>query len=353
MKRLLGTLLVLLIFAVPSCAAEVAGTRGPQGEEPTAFTEVKVSDEQLKELQEKKLKVALLLHQTSDFTNALTAGARKTFADMGAEIVIETDAAFDASKQATDIETALAMQPDIIVTLIVDPVSGAVALKKAVDKGVKIVLISNLPQGFVHGRDYAGIVTDDLFAMGEAVAQMMGDALEGAGKVGLMFHDANYYVTNQRDQAVEAVLKREYPRIEIVDKKGIANPADGEVIASAMLTQFPDLKAIYAPWDTIAEGVLAACRAANRKDVKVFTIDLGANTALDLVKGGNMAGVVADLPFTMGETIARMGALACLGQETPPFVVVPPIKVDKDNILESWKQALNVDAPKEVQDALK
>ncbi|MEN6364689.1 MAG: substrate-binding domain-containing protein [Rectinema sp.] len=301
----------------------------------------------------KNLKAAILMHQSSDFSNALIAGAKAVFAEYGIKVVVVTDAEMDANRQRTDIETALALKPDIIVTLVIDPVSGAVALKKAIDQGVKVVLISNLPSGFVHGKDYAGIVTDDLFGMGSAVAEMMGDSLGGKGNVALIYHDANYYVTNQRDRAVKTVLQSKYPGIKIIAEKGIANPNDGEAIASAIITQNPSVNAIYAPWDTIAEGVVAAVRAAGRKDIKVFTIDLGANNAMDMVKGGNMGGIVADLPYSLGETLARMGALSAIGVKTPPFVVVPAIKVDKSNIKEMWIKSLNREAPKEVLNALK
>lgn len=350
--------MILAALAVVLCGLTLGGdkplmkTVGPQGEEPTPHTAVALTDAQKDAAKAKKFKAVLLLHQTTDFTNALQAGAKDAFKNAGVELVVTTDAEMDANKQRTDIETSLALNPDILITLILDPVTGAVALKQAVDKGVKVALISNLPQGFVHGKDYAGIVTDDLFEMGKAVAEMMADKLGGKGKVALLYHDANYYVTNQRDRAVKTVLQANYPGIEIVAERGIANPADGETLAGAILTQYPDVQAIYAPWDTIAEGVVAAARAAGRKDLKVFTMDIGANNALDLAKGGNMAGIVADLPYGLGEAVANMGILAALGEKTPAFVVVPALKIEKNNLLEAWKKSLNQEAPKEIKDVL-
>lgn len=328
-------------------------TVGPQGEAPVGYDRIDLSSDDRDLIREKGYKAAILMHTSSDWTNAVIAGTKETFANLGVEVVAVTDAEMDPNKQRTDVETTLALQPDIIVTLVLDPVSGSVALKQAVDKGVKVVLISNLPNDFVHGRDYAGIVTDDLFQMGKATAEMIGRSLNGKGRVALMYHDAAYYVTNQRDRAVEAVLRRDYPGIEIVTKKGIVNPSDGDVIASAILTQYPDVDAIYAPWDTIAEGVVAGVRAADREDVGVFTMDLGANNAMDLIKGGNMRGMVADLPYVLGETLAKMGALSALGKETPAFVTVPAIKVDKENIASNWQLSLNRPLPDDLRKAMK
>ena len=328
-------------------------TKGPNGEAATSYQSVVLTDTDVASIKSKNFKAAILLHETTDWTNAVSAGIRDTFADLGIQIVAVADAQFDANKQRTDIETALTLKPDIIVTLIVDPVSGAVALRKAIDQGVKIALISNLPSGFIHDRDYAGIVTDDLFAMGQSVAQMIGDSLGGRGEVALMFHDADYYVTNQRDKAVEAVLRRDYPGIKIVTRQGIANPNDGETIASAILTQYPNVNAIYAPWDSIAEGVLAAVRTSGKRNVGVFTIDLGANIAMDMVTGGNMKGIVADLPYVLGQSLAKVGALSALGRNTPAFVTVPAIKITKDNIQTEWQRSLNRPLPPEIQQVIR
>ncbi len=328
-------------------------TIGPMGESPTSYSDISLMDKDVMNIKEGNYRAAILMHSSSDWTSAVIDGAKSMFSSLNIEVVAVTDAEMDPNKQRTDIETTLALKPDILITLVLDPVSGSVALKQAIEKGVKVVLISNLPNDFTHGVDYAGIVTDDLFQMGQATAEMIGESLGGKGDVALMYHDANYYVTNQRDKAVEAVLRRDYPEINIVAKKGIANPSDGDVIASAILTQYPSVDAIYAPWDTIAEGVVAGVRAAGKDNVGVFTMDLGANNAMDLVKGGNMKGMVADLPYVLGETLAKMGALSILDKETPAFVTVPAIKVDRDNIESHWKLSLNRDLPEDILKARK
>ncbi len=335
----------------PDTGDLVLETRGPQGELPTNYGEIYISQEDRDTIRSGNYRAAILMHTSADWTSAVIAGAQSTFDDLNIEVVAVTDAEFDSNKQRTDIETALVLDPDIIITLVLDTVSGAVALKQAVDQGVSVVLLSNLPSDFVHGQDYVGIVTDDLFKMGESVAEMINDHLGGSGEVALLYHDADYYVTNQRDQAVETVLRRDYPNINIVARQGVANPTDGETAASAILIQYPDVDAIYAPWDTIAEGVVAAARSSN-SDVAVFTMDLGANNVLDMVKGGNVQGIVADLPFALGETMAKMGALGILDRAVPPFVTVPAIKVTRDNVELTWEQSLNRTLPPEIMDEL-
>ncbi|RXJ70609.1 LacI family transcriptional regulator [Veronia nyctiphanis] len=346
----LASSVLILIFGSSSHA--IAETEGPNGEKAVPYTNISLTAKQQAEAREKNLKAAILMHSTSDWSNALIAGAKDTFSKLNIEIVAVTDAEFNANKQKTDVETALVRKPDIIISLVVDPVSGAAAFRPAIEQGTKLVLISNLPSGFEHGKDYAGIVTDDLFQMGRIAADLIAEAVDGSGNVGFIHHEADYYVTNQRDQATLSNLKRFYPDINVVAKRGIANAHDGEVIASAMITQNPNLKAIYAPWDSIAEGVVAATRAAGRKDIKVITMDLGAANALDMAKNRNVSGIVTDLPYELGETLARMGTLAKLGEYTPPFVTVGASAVTRDNLISAWENALKRPAPKSVYRAL-
>lgn len=337
---------------LPAYAEEVemSQTTGPQGEQATWYTEVTLTDEEKETIRAGNYKAAFLLHSSADFTNALIAGATEVFDDLNIEVVVTTDAGMDPTKQKTDVETALALKPDIMLTLVIDPVAGAEAFRPAIEAGVKLVFLSNLPIGYEHGKDYVGIVTDDLFGMGKAAAEILAEAMGEQGKVGWIYHDAEYYVTNQRDNAFKTVIQESYSNMEIVAEQGMVNPADGEMIASAMLTQHPDLGGFYVTWDTPAEGVVAACRAAGRDDVKVVTLDLGASNALDMAMGGNVAGVAADLAYKLGYTKALMGAYGVLGKEAPSFVIVPAIKITKDNLVEGWRESLNTDPPVEILD---
>src|ERR1700753_4361942 len=147
-------------------AALAGETVGPGGEKATPSSEVTLSDAEAAKLKEGKFTAALLWHTSSDFVNAVTAGAKDEFARLGIEVVAQTDAGFDAAKQKSDVETILAKKPSAILALPLDPVTSAEAFRPAIASGVKIVLLSNKPKGFTQGKDYVAIVTDDLFQMG-------------------------------------------------------------------------------------------------------------------------------------------------------------------------------------------
>lgn len=330
----------------------LAATVGPNGESATPTTEITITEEQREQISSGDYTAALLWHTSSDFVNAVSAGATDVFDELGVEVIATTDAAFDSAQQQSDVETVMARNPSVILSLPVDPVSAAEAFQPAVAAGTELVFLSNVPQDYTQGEEYAGIVTDDLYAMGANAADALADALGGEGEIGYIFHDADYYVTNQRDGAFKSVIEQDYPNMEIVAEQGITDPAQAEEVGNAMITQNPDLDGVYVSWAEPGEGVVSALRAAGLNDVAVVTLDLSETLGLDMAQGGNVTAIVADEAYELGAAMARVGALSLLGEEVPPFAVAPAITVTADNLAEGWQTSLNRELPQSVQDAL-
>src|SRR5262245_30536356 len=101
-----------LIAAALSGAALAAGeTRGPNGETSTPASALTLSQDDIAKVEAGHYTAALLWHTSSDFTNAVTAGATDEFSKLGIQVIATTDAAFDAAKQKNDVETVMAKKP--------------------------------------------------------------------------------------------------------------------------------------------------------------------------------------------------------------------------------------------------
>ncbi|MDF2758488.1 MAG: sugar transporter substrate-binding protein [Thermomicrobiales bacterium] len=329
---------------------------GPQGESPTAASEVLLSEEELAEIQGMGATAAIVMHYSGDdWSAAQIAGLRDQFGKMGIEVIAETDADFQAQTQVSDIETVLARNPSIIVSIPTDPVATASAYRQAAEQGVKIVFMDNVPQGFTPGEDYVSVVSADNYGNGIASAHLMAEALGGEGQVGIVFHAADFFVTRQRYDAFKATIEENYPNIEITEEQGIAGPdfaSQADQAASAMLTRNAELNGIWAVWDVPAEGVINAIRTAGREnDVVVTTIDLGQNVAISLAQGGIVKGLGAQRPFDQGVTEAMLAGYGLLGKEAPPFVALPALPVTRENVLEAWQEVYHQDPPQALQDA--
>jgi ribose transport system substrate-binding protein len=337
-------------LVIESAADQLA--KGPNGEIASPASDVKLTADEIEKVKAGKYKAALLWAGSGEWYNAMTDGAKAAFGEMGIDVVAVSDANFDPAKQATDIETALALKPDIVLTLPVDPTSGTQAYQPIVDAGITLVFADNGVDKYEAGKQYSSIVTGDQFGMGRAAADLAAEAAGGEGEIGMIWYDVDYFVTNNRDNEFERTINSKYPDIKIVSKSGFTEENATEAPAAAMILQNPKIKAIYCSWDVAAEGVLAALRAAGRKDVKVITHDLGATNCLDMVQGGNFYGTICDLPFDIGAAMAKIAAGNLIGKTAQPYYVVGLIKVNKDNLAEAWKRSLNKDLPANISKAL-
>ena len=349
-----------VVAKIDAALKDITGTvlsKGPNGEDPSPVSEAEVSDDDAAQIKAMGLTAAIVMHYGgNDWANAQIAGLNAEFDRLGIEVVATTDANFDPAKQVSDIETVLTKNPDIIISIPTDPVATAGAYRKAVEQGVKLVFMDNVPQGFVAGEDFVSVVSADNYGNGVTSAYLLARSLGGAGEIGLIYHEADFFVTKQRYQGFKETIENEFPEITIVDEQGIAGPdfaGDAQGVANAMLTKNADLDGIWAVWDVPAEGVMAAARETGRTDIKIATEDLGTNVAIALAKDEMVVGLGAQLPYDQGVAEADLAALSMLGKTVPVYVALSSLPVDHDNVLDAWKKVYHADAPDAVKDAFK
>jgi ribose transport system substrate-binding protein len=332
----------------------VLGT-GPNGESPTPPIGFGLTNEELHEVRAMRATAAIVMHYGgNDWSQAQVAGLQAQFAEMGIAVIAVTDAGFDPEKQVSDIEAVLAREPDIIVSIPTDPIATAAAYMKAAAQGVKLVFMDNVPVRMKPGEDYVSLASADNFGNGVASAHLMAEGLDRHGRVGVVFHDADFFVTRQRHEAFAQTLQESYPAIEIVEEAGIRGPdfaADGQKAAEAMLVRHPDLSGIWAVWDVPAEGVIAAARAVGRGDLVITTVDLGLNVALELARGGLVFGVAAQRPFDLGVHEAELAAYGLLEKAAPAYVALPALPVSRLSVLDAWESVYHHPPPPQLVEA--
>ena len=316
---------------------------GPNGEAAAPASDITLTEEEKQQIRDGGYKAAISLHYGgNDWATSQLEGLKATFKDLGIEIVATTDANFSAEQQVSDIETIMAT----------DATATADAFKKAADEGIKLVFMDNVPSEMTAGKDYVSCVSADNYGNGCVAAELMGEALGGKGQIGMVYYDADFFVTNQRDQGFKETMAAKYPDIEIVTEQGFTDENGCSEQGDAILTQYPMINGIYASWDVPMEGVLSSVKAAGLTgdDVKLTTIDLGNNIAKEIAEG-NVVGLGAQLPYDQGVAEATLAAYSLLGKEAPAYVAVAAKKVDGSNILEAYKDVYHVEAPDWLQEA--
>ncbi len=331
--------------STPVADGEIKST-GPNGEQGVNADTINLTDEQKAQIKEAGYKVAIVFHYAgNDWSTAQQQGIEDTCKELGMEVVAVTNADFSAEQQVSDIETVMALNPDVIISIPTDATATADAYQRAADQGIKLVFMDNVAAGMTAGEDYVSCVSADAYGNGVAAAEILGEKLGGKGDVGMVYYDVDFFTTNQRDKGFKDTMAAEYPDINIVTEQGFTDENGCSEQGDAILTQFPNIDGIYASWDIPMEGVLSSVRAAGKEgQVALSAIDLGNNIALEIANG-TVAGVGAQRPYDQGVTEVKCAALSLLGEEVPAFVVCPALPVTQDNVCDAYNTVYHVEAP--------
>ena len=329
-------------------------TPGPNGEQSTNAADVAepVAD-CLAQVKGKKLAFLNGLSGNS-WMAAIEKGVREKAAAYGLDVVATASTDFDPAKEAAAVETVMASQPDILVTIPVDPTAGAADYKPAVDAGVTLSFYDNPVEGWTAGNQYVAITTGDHYRMGKDAADLLAQALGGKGTYGFIQLDVVFYNSNNREKGFLAEMAQKYPDIKNVAWAGFTDDSTVGALTDAMLTQHPDLDGIYVSYSGgPATGVLASLQAAGNTHVKVVTHDLdAANDVIMATAGSNYYGTAIEHTYDEGAGTVKAAVLKLCGMTVPPFIVVPALAVNRDNLAQAWADAWHQTPPDEVTKAL-
>ena len=217
-------------------------TKGPNGEDATPAKELVLTPEQEAKVKEGKFTVALVWHENSEWSNAANQGAKDEFKRLGIEVVAETNAGFDPAKQKNDVETVMAKKPNAIFGEAVDPDTAPEAYRSAKEAGAVMVFVDQPPKGYVQGKDYVTIVSDDLKEMGHHAGDALAAAVGNKGNVAYVYHDANFFVTNQRDGNTKQTILDDHKDVKIVAELGLADPTKAEDVLNALILKHSNLR---------------------------------------------------------------------------------------------------------------
>jgi ribose transport system substrate-binding protein len=176
------------------------------------------------------------------------------------EIIIST--ASDPGEQANDLQDLLAInQIDALVVLPFesDPLTQPVAQVK--EQGVFITVVD---RGLADPGIQDLYVAGDNTAFGRVAGEYFVERLPEGGNI-VILRGLPTVIDNQRFDAFNAAL--EGSGITVLDSQyGNWNRDDAFTVAQDMLTRFPEIDAIWASDDDMAEGVVAAVEQTGRAE---------------------------------------------------------------------------------------
>ncbi len=328
---------------------------GQRGEPGFPAADLNLTPEQIEKVKAGNFTVAISMGWLGDdWASQQLIGLKETFESFGIEVVAETNANWDDAKQIADLEAISVLKPDLLVSIPLNGQTTASAYKKIQEAGTKVVFIDQAVDGMEPGKDYAAIVSSDNLALGMYLADALAASLGGKGDVAAMYFANDFYVTNLRYEGFIARVMAKYPDINVVAAAGHNDPNKGQEVAQGVLARYPTLSGMYASWSIPAMGAVTAATVAGRtpSDFKIVNENFDQIVALNMAQNGFIAGISSQRPYDQGVAEAKIGALALIGEPTPSYVVVPPLKVTRDVLPAAYKTIYRIDLPAEMTDAL-
>ena len=243
------------------------------------------------------LKLGISMPQLDNqFFNVLVDDATKAAEAAGGSVVQTTDAKHDAGQQVTDFRNLISAGSNAILAGIVDTKAIKPALDYAASQGVPVVIVDDQPTGGA----VAAVVKADNIKMANAAAETLGSLIPNGGKVLEISGDPATTNGRDRNTGFDDVMKSKYSNIELITQTAKWDGATAGTVASAILSQNPDLAGIYLATDTLylepvsatlaGRGDLAP--AGDPNHVPMVAIDGGA-AALKAIKAGTLDATIS------------------------------------------------------------
>lgn len=330
--------------------------RGPFGEKAESAEALRLTDSEIETIKAQGYTAAISFHYAGKAWMQLhQKGIKDIFDTLGISLIAITDAHFDPVLQNKQLQSLQILDPDVIIAIPTDNFKTADSFKKIAESRSKLILISNVPDGFTQ-KDYVTCISINEHSHGRNMGHGLGEYMvkHGLKNAGLIKHGVeHFYSTKQRDNAAEQVLIEEYPSVKILGCVAFEQEKNVYQLTTDFIRRYPDLEALYVSWDGPAMEVMTALSDSGRSDIAVITGDLDFPIALNMAKGGMIKMLSAQTPFEQGQAIALAAANALLGKPAPSFIGLEPRSVTCENLLKSWQQIFREEPPVELKQALK
>ncbi|MGF6539345.1 sugar ABC transporter substrate-binding protein [Paraburkholderia youngii] len=236
---------------------------------------------------------------------------------------------YDPNEQATQVEQTLAQKPDVIVLVPVDSSAMVPSIRKIDQAKIPLVISNSMPDQ-KYSRYWKVFTGPNDISNGQVAAKAMIQGFKDKGygdkgKVIVINGQMGTPPQIQRYQGFVDELKKDAPGIEVVG----AQPAEwdavkAEAAASALFTQFKDVKGVYTENDSQLRGVVTAAQRLGLDPSKLVIVGHGCDSGgVEAISAGKAYATVEQSPFDDGAYAARAAQELASGK-TPKAVQYLP-----------------------------
>lgn len=235
-----------------------------------------------------------------DIPQAYDAALRQFAQANGMKYVVR-DPNFSVEQAVQAVNQLIDEKPDVLIVHPLDANAFDRLVRRAAAEGIYWLWVNN--KGNENGDAYVG---GNHYLEARLQVQMAATACKGkSGKVALIQPPPNTPSTITGTQGVTDELALHPEMTLVATQSANADPAQARSIASALMTQHPDLCAFIGLWDGEDVGIPAAVSESGKTEqVAVITTGAGSQAnACDLLKNGSYSGYVSYEAATQGQLI--------------------------------------------------
>lgn len=273
-----------------------------------------------------KLRIALVMKTlTNPFFIEMEQGARRAESELGIELLVKTGAEETSIEQQIQIiDDFVAARADAIVIAPGDSRRVIPALRKAAEKGIKLVNIDNrLDADAVREAGLAPVplVSVDNERAAYASARHIAANARPGTQAAIIEGIRSAENAQERKRGAERAFA-ETGTIDVVTSESADWKIDeGYRTAKRVFTEHPRVNLVFAANDMMALGVLKYLRESNRPDVRVAAYDALAE-AVGEVRAGRLATTVDQQAAEQGYQGVMLAWRLLKGEVVPPVTLV-------------------------------
>ena len=267
----------------------------------------------------KKYTLALVQGVKGDpFYVTMEKGAQTMADKLGATLVVDGPAQFDATLQAPIVDALIAKKVDAIIIAACDKQAMIAPLQRANDAGIKIISVDT----YLGDGDYTNgsvkfplsYIGSDNLQGGQIAGEALIKAIGGKGAIYIQNVKPGVSTTDQREQGCKAAIAATNGQVTLA---GLDYNNDSSAVAaqqtSATLQRGKPLSGIFGTNLFGAEGAAQAVKNANKQGaIKIASFDAPVQAITDL-KNGIVDIVIAQKPADMGSTAVQYAVDALNG----------------------------------------
>ncbi|WP_163338546.1 substrate-binding domain-containing protein [Desulfopila sp. IMCC35008] len=268
--------------------------------------------------------------EKATFWALVSEGAMKAGRTLGVEVTVRapfSENHHDA--QLHIIEYGIKQKVDAIVLAPNHESATAPALKHAVEKGIKVVLVDSDMTSSYH----TCVIASNNAIAGKMAADHLAALIGNSGKVILARHIKGHASTQKREQSFLETLVSEYPQIQVVADPYVgASMGEAYRTMSYLLRDQPDVKGIFSVGEEASLGILRALNEGRyTSEIKFIGFDFNVTVREALFSNG-MDATILQNPFQMGYMGVEIANRLILEEKVEPLLYTDMLLVSKENM---------------------